>query len=258
MRWLVLAACAAPAAAPHNHVAASEPPTTACPWITYDGPGWIAIRHELFPSCPIPFTLDLPVCPGRACPRPCIDRAGAVLGSVERHVYDADGAWIGWKRVKGGLSRNTDHCERTHGVVASCDGREDDGTVYVTTIDRDARGRIANLHYYDGDTYPIHYDDAGRITRMNDIDLAYDAYGRLVSEHFGTGTTETFAYDASGRLVESARRHLIYDERGRLTGVTADNMELAFTYDTRDRLVKWTRIDSGNLLTQATWDYDCR
>jgi RHS repeat-associated protein len=133
---------------------------------------------------------------------------------------------------------------------ASPGAAPDPGARSVTTIERDALGRIAAVERANGMREEAEYDPAGRVSRRrallrgaveNDVRFHYAA-GRLVRVQASDGFDEQLAYDAAGRLSE------VIHSGGEAT---------RFAYDARSRVIRTDFVLPGGApLASLTHAYD--
>jgi len=133
-------------------------------------------------------------------------------------------------------------------------------------------GERESITYPDGKQVSYLYDDALRLTTVNDgiqdIHYNYDQFNRLTKKQFGEGIKTTYHYNHLGQLSELSHvehdqtldsYHYSYDSYGNKTsiekirqGMASDSGLFNYTYDPLHRLSEVKK--DGNLLRSYTYD----
>ncbi|WP_347907785.1 RHS repeat-associated core domain-containing protein [Pseudomonas grandcourensis] len=136
------------------------------------------------------------------------DHAQLLLTEIENEVGDAyrlDYTPGGLIRQETGFDgRRTAYAYDGNGQLLEKTEFGDDGSQLVTQYQRDSAGRLLLKTLPDGVKVEYHYDNFGRLVRVDDgqdhpLAFEYDRQGRLIVEHQGWGTLR-YGYDACGRL----------------------------------------------------------
>ncbi|WP_306746070.1 RHS repeat-associated core domain-containing protein [Saccharothrix yanglingensis] len=184
-------------------------------------------------------------------------------GAVTRFTYEAGGAVT----ATDPLGRTAKHFVDAAGRLAQ--ETDPSGAATLTAYDAldqpvavtDALGGVSRFGYDDGGNLTSYTDQRGKVTRWS-----YDGQDRPVSTTDPLGRTATTTYDAAGRPTASVTRsgkrtETAYDALDRptgtrfgVTGASAQESQLTYTYDALDRLAV-LEDSAGGTLTHA---YDAR
>ncbi|PBJ20312.1 putative deoxyribonuclease RhsC [Pseudomonas sp. ACN8] len=136
------------------------------------------------------------------------DHAQLLLTEIENEVgdtYRLDYTPGGLIRQETGFDgRRTTYAYDGNGQLLEKTEFGDDGSQLVTQYQRDSAGRLLLKTLPDGIKVEYHYDNFGRLVRVDDgqdhpLAFEYDCQGRLITEHQGRVTLR-YVYDACGRL----------------------------------------------------------